>query len=755
MIPSIPSGAGASGTPGGAPRAPRAAPRPAPRRGAGFHRRGRARRIRRATRVSAVVLGAALLVPPPPVAHATPWAAAPSLASSEALAKPRDPRAASARQQHDRGPVDVVLQRITPKTPGPRSKITISGEIVHKSRTTYQGVTVRLRSSPSPLAGRGGLQSYAEGAPGVGDPPNVAVSRAVSPNAFTPGTRRSWTLTTTAARLGLRGFGVYPIAIEVIDAAGRRLGQQRTVVTFVPRGRAGMPKPTKVAWIWPVIDRPRRSSDAVFLDDRLEVDFAPTGRLGGLVAAAGATRTPVTWAVDPAVLDDALAMARSGGYVLGPGQRRPKSAVAERWLRDLKAASNGEDLFTTPYADPDVVALVRAGMSKDLASANAEAAEVVKTEGLLSARLRPELTWPASGYVDRDTLDRLRAGGAREVLLNSAGVPPAAGAPALPTAVGTLDTAAGAVKTLAVDQALSRILGTATRKPGASVVAEQRFLAETAMIGLEAPRAARTVVVAPPRRWSPEPALARALLEDTASVPWLRAVPLRQVAQGKAKRRALVYPDAIKRYELDTRHLAQVRKLRTGVERFISTFEDPNDNILIRGIARTESSALRGRSRRARALRAEVEKAYDQETGKLRLRALPVSLAGASGPVPVTIQNDLPDKTVKVRLQVDPENTARLKIEPYASLTTIGPNQKETVKINMRLLTNAPTNVTLRLETPDGKRLRHSRQLQVRTTAVGKVTITITGVALGVLFLGIGIRVIRRSRHRKETEGTA
>jgi hypothetical protein len=447
-------------------------------------------------------------------------------------------------------------------------------------------------------------------------------------------------------------------------------------------------------------------------------------------------------------------MAAATGYALNTGQRRPKSAVAERWLRDLKAASNGEDMFATPYADPDLVSLVRAGLGRDIATATAEGRKVIQTKDLLNARLRPELTWPVSGYLDRETLDRLRTAGTRELLLNSAGVPPAAPGAVQPGISGTVATSEGDVRTLAADQTLSRVLGTATVRPGTSVVAQQRFLAETAMIGLELPGSARTIVVAPPRRWSPDPALARSLLEDTASAPWLKPVSLRQAADGRPVRHTLVYPNAVRRYELGSRHLKQVYRLGDGIQKFVSIFDEPGDNILIRAIARTESSALRGRAKRAKKVRDEVDKAFGAELGKLRLLARQVSLPGESGPVPVTIANDLPDKTVKVRLQVESENSARLEIGDYSRLTRIGPNQKETIKINMRVFVNGPTNVTIRLETPDGKRLRHSMRVQVRTTAAGKVAVSITGVAIGILFLGIGIRVIRRSRRGEQSEGT-
>jgi hypothetical protein len=725
-------------------------------------------------RLTVVTAVAALLTAPAGAARAasvtiTPAATgrlAPHAASAPARRQPRQEqgqeqgrqqgegqsRRGQRQPQQERQPVGVILDRIDPKTAGPSSPITISGRVTHQSRVAYSGVTVRLRYSPVPLAGRANLRGFADGAAGVPDPPSVAVVQTLKPPQLNPGETRGWRLRTTAQRLRMRSFGVYPISIDVIDGAGRTLGVQRTVITYVPRGRAGVPKPTRVAWIWPIMDRPRRIDDATFVDDKLATELAQNSRLATLVAAGGSTSTPLTWAVDPGLVDDARAMTAAEGYVLSSGRRRPKNAAAGRWLADLKAATNGKELFGTPYADPDMVALVRAGMGKDITDAEARGREILQNKDLLTARTLQGTVWPISGYLDRETIERLRATGVREVLVNSAGVPPVDAPAVTPNASGVLATSQGRVKALVADQTVGQVLAGASRSPGSSVVTEQRFLAETALIGAELPGASRTLIAVPPRRWDPDPQLARALLEDTGSHPWLKPVSLRQVARSQPVRRTLLYPESAQKRELSRRYLAQVRTLHTRIDRFVSIFATPGDNGLSRGVARLESSALRGRLGTGARMRKQLEDALRGGLNKVRILAAPARLAGSSGRVPVTIDNGLQDKTIRVRLEARPQNSLRLQLDRSTYLLEIGPGQKETIKLNMRTRVNGRTTVDLQLETLDRKSLQKTMQLEVRTTAFGRVALTITACAVGVLCLGVGIRVIRRSRRRGEEE---
>ena len=80
------------------------------------------------------------------------------------------------------------------------------------------------------------------------------------------------------------------------------------------------------------------------------------------------------------------------------------------------------EVTASAYADPDVVALHRAGLDVDIALASTTARDL--PQQLLTAPVGHGLAWPADGLADDGTLDVLRAAGARVVVLSAAALPP-------------------------------------------------------------------------------------------------------------------------------------------------------------------------------------------------------------------------------------------------------------------------------------------------------------------------------------------
>ena len=103
------------------------------------------------------------------------------------------------------------------------------------------------------------------------------------------------------------------------------MGELRTFLPWAPRDTVGNGVPTKVAWVWPLIDQPHRAASGVWFNDTLAPQIEPAGRLGGLLAAGSAaedqsplghnpatTNVPITWAIDPMLVSDVSAM--TDGY---------------------------------------------------------------------------------------------------------------------------------------------------------------------------------------------------------------------------------------------------------------------------------------------------------------------------------------------------------------------------------------------------------------------------------------------------------
>jgi hypothetical protein len=670
--------------------------------------------------------------------------------------------------QH-RGQVGMVIESISPPAAAPTSKISITGYLQNSTNQPISGVTVRLRYSRRPLASRGELtQQVSAGAPSL--PAQTAHPRRFA-QPLAPGARQTWRLDTTAKELGFQTFGVFPMSVEANDPTGRVLGAQRTFLTFVPKDYKKRLKPTKIAWVWPLVDVPHRTIDSRFRDNRLATAFAQGGRLNGLVAATRTTKTPLTWAIDPAVLDDARTMTKT--YTVKAGEHaqsteHAKSEAAERWLADVKAAVAGQTYFATPYADPDVAALVRRGRISDLKYAySAQAMEAAQsTFGRGSA----PTAWPPEGVADQKTLDQLSRLGNRVFLLSSDVLPGAASLTYTPGAAIALPTSDGTKYAVAGDRPISSVIGADMRAPGAEVLAEQRFLAETALITAERPSLQRTVVIVPPRRWNPSERFAERLLSDTSTARWLKPVALDDVTRSAtagsggtgaaggdppAQRTFAGYPAAYQAHELDADYLRSVRTIEAQALRFGSIFDPPITGYE-QGVLRLESSAWRGRraSSRARSARnaLKAELGDDMKSVHFVLNKGP-SLAGEVGQVPVTIANDVPGHSITVYLQVTSAYPSKLQIGKFQSLVKIPPEKKVTIQIPMKAAANGKTDVRLALLTPQARRpIGVVRQMQVNATGFGRTALLITGGALAVLFLGVGIRVMR-ARRRKEAEG--
>lgn len=88
-------------------------------------------------------------------------------------------------------------------------------------------------------------------------------------------------------------------------------------------------------------DRPYREYGGKFLENNLEEDLAPTGKLGQKVYAP--LNRPRIWVIDPALIED-----------ISEYQKAQDSIVALNWINQLKRQSAIDSVFATAYANPDV-----------------------------------------------------------------------------------------------------------------------------------------------------------------------------------------------------------------------------------------------------------------------------------------------------------------------------------------------------------------------------------------------------------------
>jgi len=679
--------------------------------------------------------------------------------------------ATTATAQPDKAPVSLTITSVSPAFARPGQPVKVAGTLTNVSSTAQEGLSVQLSSSSTPLGSRNQLQEYADGSIQDAVPLTGAVTSL--PARIAPRFTVRWSITLRPSQVPFSGgFGVYPLAAQADSSALVPLAEQRTFLPYWPGKRALDPQPQQIAWVWPLIDQPRQAMCARGLvDNGLAASLASGGRLSGLLDA-GAQYTgsaSLTWAIDPALLADAATMTQPYQVVSAvrngacQGKKQPVSQAAAAWLAELKSATAGQPVFVTPYADADIAALTRYGMNADLTRAfkqgRAAASSLLNRDFTgLAGQSGTDLTgmaWPADGIANYAVLENLAANdGIDTVVLDSLTMPPSTQPlpDFTPSAQTTTPDGEGpALKVLLSDHTITQIIASADSASGSKAKAfavEQRYLAETAMIAAEQPSVARSIVVTPPRHWSPPAGLASDLLQETVSAPWLHPVSLAHLAgvpqpPGQVSRRA---PHAVSQAQLGRPLLAQARQLDQQVRLLQSVQQNP-DLTLGYGVAAVESAAWRGGGS-ATAQGSDQAQQYARylygQEGRLTIIGPDrITLAGLKGAVPVSISNRL-GYAVKVMLEAVPSSGLTVKTQP--SLMVIPPGQQVIKKVEVAAATVGPARLRLRLLTPQGAVFPTQTTVILQATHYGTLALVIIGAALGVFILTVVTRAVRRRR---------
>ncbi len=647
--------------------------------------------------------------------------------------------------QRARAAVQVAVDQITPQVPrDPAAQIKLTGTLTNTGNTPFAALRVRLHFSARPFERRADMQAYVAGQ-GAYDPSYNTLTQIPRLDA---GGKASFEVLTTAAELKMSRFGVYPLTVEIIDALEQQVAVTRTFMTYAPKGEK-LPR-VRMAMAMPVIDQPHRADDNTFMDDALRVSLAEGGRLARLLRIAQQPHKGVTWFVDPAVLDDAQRVGRP--YTVKNGddvENRPADPGADAWLAGLRTALAESSVVATPYADPDVAALVHNGVDDVAAKAIAKGGQLAGS--LLGRSVAATMNWPYGGVIDRDALDELAIGGVRTLLINGAALPTEAPVATTPDAATTIDSVSGKLTVLLADPTLSSLVDAAAAGPG-TAAARQRFVAETAMIAAEDPETTRTVVAAPRRRWDPDPEAVQELLATAGSLPWLRQATLEEVKPPKRPlpRADLVYSAQHRQSELNRTYLGQVRDL-AGKAELVPTVTSTTARPVETALLRLGSSAWRGRGGAARAYVEQVGQAVNAQIGRISItgRGQPRLLAGTNGNVGISVQNKL-GQQVRLLIDVKSADPRRLMIDTYRREISIEAGNTTPIQVPMRAPNGGDTPVTVQLATRAGVPYGDPVVLTVSATGYTGIAAVIVGGALTVMLAAVVLRILRIRSNRKK-----
>jgi len=690
-------------------------------------------------------------------------------------AAPAAPANAQPADQPASVPLTVAVTAMSPAYAKQGQTVTIRGEVRNLAASPATGLSVQLVSSRTQLHTRSQLEAFAAG-DYLPRPVPVRIAPLTRPQ-LGPGYTWHWTIRLPVKDLGLSCFGVYPLAVQVTDAAFQA-ARDPVPLPYWPAKASGCagqrrPQPSAVSWIWPLIDTPHQGTCAGLINNSLAASIASSGRLGSLLAAGSryAARAKLTWAIDPALLDSVRAMRNS--YEVGASascraaRDHPGSRTASRWLAGLVKATTGQPVFLTPYADVDVAALTRNGNIYDLNNAFVAADKV--GEQILHRNANPistpagprplsAIAWPADGVASNAVLTTL-AQHVKTVILAAPAVSPVT---YTPSAVSSKLTRIGTtLHVLLADSKITSLLGSnvsASRQPGSVFGTSQLYLAETAMISSEAPGIPRPIVVAPPRRWNPSGQLANGLLADTVQAPWLKPSTADQLATMPAEH---VYPAVTRSApsaELPGDLLRKVSKLDHQIALLQSIRVRP-DPALGRAVSGIESSAWRGEGlKHAHAMLARTTRYVNSQLQGISIQGVGrhatyhVTFGGSVAPVNVVVHSQL-HYSVQVGLLVRADNATVTghTVSCDHGRCTAGPiivppgNFSFAVKLTVHVHSQHGK-IRLSLIAPQGSRQplpAYPLVIVVHPTDFGTIALGICAVALALFVIGSAFRAIK------------
>ena len=272
-------------------------------------------------------------------------------------------------------------------------------------------------------------------------------------------------------------------------------------------------------------------------------------------------------------------------------------------------------------------------------------------------------------------------------------------------------------------------------------------------------------MVAPPGGWSPSEALASDLLGETATAPWLTPTPLTSLSSAADTERAVprhsppgskASPDELSRGYLNAVRVvgARLGVYQSMLYRPAAAYTRSLDEALLA----TQSAAWRGGGQQqgmalTRGLSAYVTSAEH----KVRIISSDqVPMGGASGLVPVTIENGL-HQAIRVRVVATvvntPGRTSQLTIGHFADVVTIPPQSPSSpVRLPVSSAPQGSTQISLSLTSANGTPLPFTtgKKLTVLSTRYGRAILFLIGAAIGVFVLTSLYRAVRR-RLRDDT----
>ncbi|NDL57877.1 DUF6049 family protein [Phytoactinopolyspora mesophila] len=550
-----------------------------------------------------------------------------------------------------------------------------------------------------------------------------------------PGEQAEFRLDIDAEQLSFGSPGVYTVGVDIrgslTDGDRVTLDTARTVVPWIPDD---VPAKVDVALLWPAEAPPALMPSGDLRNDAVAGRIAPGGPLDAIVDAAGSN--PVTWLVDPDLLDTVDAMTESDSG--------DAAEAAEEWESKFQPERDGS-LYLLPYARPDVRALL--ATDPELASQlTAASVDATRQTARTLADVRTGVARADAG-ADDDVFSALADAGVRTVILSGAA------ATSSESPMAHMSTARGELEVVLTDPGLDAVVAdahNATNTDAGLLELRQRWAAETAMAAIEAElRGAQPqpLVVAPPARWTPHEDLANAVVDVWTDLPWVEPVTVDELPAPSQPASVTVEP-ADAGNVLPAENVAAAADLQDAVQKYTELLADPDQDLnRALGLAaiRAASSGWRDDPAAGLEYASDITDELGRQLGEVSVTVPEsVTLSSRTGIFPLTVTNEL-DEPVTVKLAIQSANPDRLRVDDVPE-QQVGAGSRETIEIKAQAATNGRVPITVQLVTHSGAPLGPTTQSVVNATDYGTIGWIII-VGAGALFGAAVIRTMLRRRN--------
>lgn len=630
----------------------------------------------------------------------------------------------------------ATITDLTPSLPSSGSTIRVAVTLANPAVGDVSNLRAQFFVSTAPLVGRSQI-----GAISNGDllPTYRVVERAAASGLdLASGASTTLELTTSARELGLNAGqpGVYMFGV-LLDADGVDAVRATTFLPWLPQPIGA--KRLGVVPIMTLSAPPQRGVDGLFLNDSLALSVLQGGRLRSQLDAMLLVRN-TTWLIDPLTLESVRAIAAGARIRSDDGIRAvtdEEMSAAQQWLDDLRLVAARGNTYAIPTGDLDVRAALKFGhrtLVRDAVStAAARVNAVLGTTGITTA------VPVYGGSVTSSTWILLREAKAEIALVDDNAY----------TSTQTRYTPSSNYRAtgfadapvLVTDAAITNAL-TGNRPEAAR---RQEFAAQLLMTYLEQPNKQRTIAVALPHTWVPEPTTRTS---DVLNADWLRQETIADAQSVAVEDRRVVVTKATERQQRQERALRAALAKQRVLDRLT---DDPgftrNLADAVTGVTSRWLTAPMAKDVYSNALRVELA---DYAASVRVVTRGDIVFGGEQGVVPVTVANGLP---VPVTVVLGASGLPSVRVEPTARTPLdINAGKRVSIELPTRVTGSGTAYLQLWLETNDGSMIGDAVILDIRSAAYARVASYLVAAAFVTLLLLIAMNTVRRIRLRRRGE---